>query len=239
MAGLAIRSVQLSADTTEAWKNNGVGFVRRGRSVIQAALTALDNDYDFLLNLGKSEFRWPEELELPHPAFLWNSGENILPLLYPGRFRHYWDEFMPPRPDSYPADVWIKAPGMKGKGKFRKAIEYPLTLPSEWDWQVHVTGQEYRIVSVGPRLVQSYKRYGTATDREYEWVGLQGTPPEVKSTVRRAVGQLNGYNVVGWDVVDTPDGVFIFEGNSCPGVNNATAERIVKEIHRQIGEVNA
>lgn len=237
MGGIAIRSVQLSTETTDAWKRAGVTFLRRGRTREQACEMATSNGYEFLLNLGKSEMRWGGRYSLPHPAYLWNSGENILPLLYPGRTRHYWNMFMAPKPATFPADVWIKAPGMKGKGKFRKQIEFPLILPSEWDYQLHVEGQEYRVISVGPRLVQVFKRYGTPTEREYEWVGLNGTPAHVKQLVRDATALLVGFNVVGWDVVDDGENAFILEGNSCPGVNEPTATRIVAEIQRQIEEV--
>ncbi len=146
---------------------------------------------------------------------------------------------MPPQPTRFPAEVWIKAPGMKGKGKYRKDIDRALTLPTEWDWQVHVEGQEYRLITVGERVVQSYEKYGTHTERDYKWVGLQGTPPDVKELAREAARRLAGPTVVGWDLVKSGDNVYLFEGNSCPGVNEASAKRIVTEIRRQMEEANA
>lgn len=240
MAGLAIRSVALTSDTTSAWKDAGVQFARRGRTQADIIRMARDAGYEFILNLGKSQFQPDQGADWP--GFYWNKGQDILPLLYPGYTRDLLGDLMPPRPDSYPADVWIKAPGMKGKGKYKKAITHPLSLPSEWDWQTHIEGTEYRVLTVGRRVVQSFIKTGGQTDREYEWVGLTDTPIEVKRLARRAAKRLPGLNVVGWDLVfpdmaDESELPLIFEGNSCPGVNYATAQRIVEEIRRQKGEL--
>lgn len=246
MAGLAVRSVALQSDTTQAWKEAGVQFARRGRTQEAIIRMAVENGYEFILNLGKSQFQpvihpWAP----PNPGFFWNKGQNILPLLYPGATRRLLDELMPAQPDQFPADVWIKAPGMKGKGKYKKAVTHPLILPDEWDWQVHMEGTEYRVLTVGGRVVQSFIKTGGAVEREYEWVGLTDTPRPIKRLARRAAGLLNGRNVVGWDIVQpdldelTGAQPKILEGNSCPGVNYATADRIVTEIRRQKGELNA
>jgi hypothetical protein len=238
MGGLAVRSVQLARETTQAWKDAGVQFARRGRTVQQIIEVAMDGEYDFLLNLGKSEFRVNEGLY--SPKFLWNMGEDILPLLYPGKTRQLLGDLMAPQPEEFPAEVWIKAPGMKGKGKYKKNVTHALTLPTEWDWQRHVDGTEYRVITVGPRVVQSFLKTGDQFTRNYEWVGLRDTPLEVKRLARSAAALLPGDNVVGWDMVfATNEQPYIFEGNSCPGVNYATAERIVREIYRQKEEAHA
>lgn len=235
--GLAIRSVQLSVETTNAWKEVNIRFARRGRTTSQNMGLALGDGYDFVLNLGKSEFSVDESGYMP--KFIWNNGPNILPLLYPGFTRELLGDMMPPQPQGFPADVWIKAPGMKGKGKYKKAIDRRLHLPREWDWQEHIVGTEYRVLTVGDRVVQSFIKEGDATTRDYTWVGLEGTPREVKRKAREAAKLLDGSNVVGWDIVEEDSvqrNVYIFEGNSCPGVNYATASRIKEEIDRQMEE---
>lgn len=233
MGGLAVRSVILSESTTQAWKDAGVSFARRGRPVW--AVLDMARDYEFLLNLGKSEFN---NVGGVVPARkVWNEGRNILPLLYPGFTRQLLGDMMPPQPTEWPAEVWIKAPGMKGKGKYLKTIDRGLTLPAQWDWQVHVVGTEYRVITVGSRVVQSFIKTGTATEREYEWVGTGGTPDEVKRLARAASAKLTGQNVVGWDMVfGVNQPPYIFEGNSCPGMNDMTASRVVREIYRQMEE---
>jgi len=236
MAGLAVRSVQLSADSTQAWKDADVQFSRRGRTPDQIIRMGIDNGYEFIINLGKSQFQ-PGPGRFDFPAFFWNKGQDIVPLLYPGSSRILLDDLMPEKPTAFPADVWIKAPGMKGKGKYKKNIPHALTLPPQWDWQLHTEGTEYRIITVGKRVVQSFIKTGGAVDREYEWVGLTDTPIELKRLARTAAKRLTGLNVVGWDIVAPVNGLpRIFEGNSCPGVNYATADRIVTEMRRQIGE---
>lgn len=237
MAGLAIRSVLLTADTTQAWKEADVQFARRGRTQEAIIQMGRESGYEFLLNLGRSQFQ-PTMMYDDPLGFFWNSGQDILPLLYPGLSRELLNDLMPPKPTTYPADVWIKAPGMKGKGKYKKNIPHALTLPPKWDHQLHVEGTEYRVVTVGRRAVQSFVKTDVGDGREYEWVGLRDTPREIKRIARKAAKRLPGLNVIGWDIVlGDDDQPLIFEGNSCPGVNWETARRIVQEIRRQKGEL--
>lgn len=51
--------------------------------------------------------------------------------------------------------------------------------------------------------------------------------------------QLSGSSFIGWDIMwdDYNDEAYILEGNSCPGVNEPTVERIVREVNRQLEEI--
>jgi hypothetical protein len=223
----AIRSVMLTTNTASAWKEAGVRFARRGWSTNDIMHIYREN-YDAVLNLGKSDFH-PEERE-----GVWNHGTDIKPLIYPGHTRKLLGQYMPPRPTEFPAEVWVKAPGAHGRGKQKKVINGPLDIPNSWDWCKHVEGQEYRIISVGHRLVQDYLRLGDNGDRSYHWIAMKEVPYALKAMVRSAAAQIPGNNVLAWDaVVDNQGQPFIFEANTCPGVNVETVQRIVKEMERQ------
>lgn len=224
MSIIAIRSMQLTAKTTEAWKSAGVAFARRGRTTQE--LLDKGREWGTLLNLGMTNFR-PESFE---GVDLWNHGKDIQPLLWPGSSRELFFDLMPPRPTTFPSDVWIKTPGSAGRGKFRKQVEQRLTLPHQWDWQAHIDGQEYRLVTVHHKVVQCLLRHGTNGDRTYEWIRMREVPMYLKDMVRDAASRLDGQNVVAWDIIDTGERGYLFEGNSCPGVSPETAARIVKQM---------
>lgn len=226
MSVLAVRSVRLSTDTSDAWKAAGVRFARRGRPTTEI----MEMGYEVVLNLGKSDFR-PDMDDYPSVR-LWNHGEDIFNLIWPGNARTVLNDLMPPRPVSFPADVWIKAPGAAGRGKFRKHVDHPLVLPKEWDWQQHVEGQEYRLITVGHMVVQDFYRHGLNGEREYEWVRMRDTPSELKEMARAAAQRIPGNNIIAWDMVwsNEDERAYIFEGNTCPGVSTPTVQRIMNII---------
>ncbi len=232
MSFIAVRSVSLSEETTNAWKEGGVTFSRRGRTANEVVAMGYDN----VINLGNSRFR-------PEGRYsVWNHGDDIEALLYPGMTRELLDDLMPPQPsmDLEPHDVWIKRPGSHGRGKQRMIVDRNLVLPREWDWCQHVDGQEYRLITVGHRIVQDFLRHGENGDRTYEWVAMREVPRSLKDAVREAARRVPGRNIIAWDCIVTEGGQpYIFEGNTCPGVNIETVQRIVKEMNRQNEENNA
>ena len=236
MSFLLTRSVQLSTDTTNAWKAVGGQFLRRGRTMEETLEVA--RNYRFIVNLGKSSFAPTESIlhEYNNP-FVFNHGDNVKQLLWPGEARRLFGAVLPPRPTEFPASVWIKAPGMQGKGKYKKDIDYPLELPKEWDWQKHIEGTEYRIITVGNRIVQNLVRSGPNNDRVYNWLPMADVDRNLKRMVRRAAALLQGYNILAWDAIISDEGTFIFEANSCPGMSPQTAQRVVTEADRLILEV--
>lgn len=226
MSIIAVRSVQLSERSTNSWKSAGVAFARRGRSVEEV----MGLGYSMVLNLGKSAFNAGDDHRI------WNNGPDIVDLIWPGSARTVWGDLMPPRPVEFPADVWLKAPGAGGRGKYKKAIDHPLVLPREWDWQLHIDGDEWRLITVGRRIVQDLRRHGENGDREYEWIRMRHVPSRVKDIAREAASRLDGYNVIAWDIIDDGEQAYILEGNTSPGMSSETAGRIVAEMTRQQDE---
>ena len=226
---MGVRSVTLSTDTANAWKDGGVVLARRGRTPEQQVLVARDNGYNALLNLGNSAFSPAETIPI------WNYGRDIKPLIAPGTTRTLIGDFMPPQPDAnFPRQAWVKAPGAHGRGKFLETIDSPLVLPPLWDWCEHIDGQEYRLVTVGNKVVQDFKRHGLNGSRRYEWVPMGEVDSQLKQMVREAAERVPGQNVIAWDTIIDVDGTpYIFEGNTCPGVNADTVRRIVAEMERQ------
>ena len=221
MTILGVRSLRLTTDTSSAWRSI-IRLADRGLTIDQI----MRQGFTTILNLGKSSFI-PDMAEYPDQR-VWNHGDNIKPLLYPGLTRELMGELMPPMPRSYPANVWLKAPGHAGRGKFMKAVDYPLVLPKEWDWQEHIAGIEYRLVTVGHRVVQDHIRRGSNGDRSYEWLPMADTPSVMKEMAREAARKVPGDNVIAWDLIQQSDGTpYLFEGNTCPGTNTDTVRRIV------------
>lgn len=238
-----VRSIDLSSTTRSAWERAGGVFLRPDRTIESIFAYARHRGHRFVLNLGRSELSvQPLERgdEQTPPIPFINDGISVISrILTPGATRQFIPELIPPAPRSYPAAVWVKAPGRAGRGKFLETVSGPLQLPRSWDFQAHVNGDEYRVVTVGRRAVQGAARFGRNGDREYEWRGLQGTPELILGAARQAAQALNNDNaMIAWDLIHEieTDQAYILEGNSCPGVNNATAERVVNEIIRQIDE---
>lgn len=230
---IVISALPLSDQTKRAWKEAGAVILRRG-STDERVLGFL-RDYPFIINLGKTMFQPTEQVEN-----IWNYGPDIEPLVWPGSTRELFGDLMPPRPTEFPADVWIKTPGRAGRGKFHKQVDHELHLPRQWDWQEHLEGEEYRIITVGRRIVQDFRRFGQNGDRSYEWLAMRDVPSVLKDLVREAASRVAQQTVVAWDTMLTTTGQpYLFEGNTCPGMSTATAERIVREIERQREESNA
>ena len=192
-----------------------------------------------IINLGDTTFN-PDATKLREYGItgtVYNLGDNIRHITQPGRTRLRIGEFLPPdprQPHWTQEYSWIKAPGQAGQGKTRvqTAEAVTMSIPASWDMQVHVDGQEYRVITVGDKVVQVSERFGLDGNRTYKWIGVQAAPVSVKEIAREATRRLDGRNIIGWDVIsgDTPNSTYILEGNSCPGVNQATAQRIVNMI---------
>lgn len=244
MKFVAIPGLPLSTDTREAWRSQGALFPRRERNNEGIIRLAQEAEAKFILNLGRSAFFWPTtqpaaETWSVGPAtygFTWNNGPDIYDLLWPGNTRRLFDDIMPERPTSFPTDAWVKTPGYGGRGKYLLNLDGPLVLPEQWDWQRNVDGDEFRLITVGSRVVQQFKRSGSNGSRSYTWLPSTELPTGLRRLAKDAASRVPGRNVLAWDlIVPTVGsmGPLLFEGNSCPGVNPATAERIVREITRQ------
>jgi len=225
----------------EAWKEQGGWFPKRERS-IESKLDLMVRSYDAsspIINLGDMGFT-PSDEQLVvrgiNPDLFYNRPHVVRPLVRPGTTRLLLDEFLPSDPRTMPllwGDVWVKAPGQAGQGKTKYSnIEFSHlpAIPVDWDMQVHVEGQEYRVVTVGTKVVQVNERHGVNGDRSYTWVGVLNAPTPVKEIAREAARRLEDERtIIGWDVIHG-DRTYIFEGNTCPGTNDALARRIINFI---------
>ena len=222
-----IRSIPLGRDTINAWRNAGGVFIPRGTSGSERY--RITSRYPVTINLGNTNIN-PATIGSP---YVLNLPGDIEALVTPGGARRLLDDFLPPRRTG---TVWMKGPGRAGRNKFLVETRERLVLPSDWDWQIHVTGQEYRLITVGAKVVQDFKRYGENGSRVYEWVRMRDVPEQLKQMARLAARRVPGYNVIAWDMIATDDGrYFIFEGNTSPGMSTPTAQRIIREIDSYFG----
>jgi hypothetical protein len=188
--------------------------------------------YTHLINGGRSDFPHIESAN-GRPITVFNQGPDIKPLTTPGGTRLLLPTFIPPRPASYPADIWYKGPGRGGVNKNQQFSTYgPVgELDPEWDCQLHIEGQEFRLITVGHKIVQQFERHGSNENREYFWVAQYELNQGLKNHVRQAATKITGNNIIAWDcILSTEGNPYILEGNTCPGVNQRTVERILKEI---------
>ncbi|NIR92684.1 MAG: hypothetical protein GWO08_03150 [Gammaproteobacteria bacterium] len=138
-------------------------------------------------------------------------------------------DFLPPYDSVVPH--WHKQAGFAGAGKTFHAEPCSGTLSG--DIQAHIEGTEYRINTVSDRIVQAHRKTPCDGGFVWEWVGVQALKGTgILPTVKKALKQLPFYerSVLGWDVIHTPDRTHVLEVNTSPGVNAATAKRIVKVI---------
>lgn len=230
-----IPSIPLDVESKQYWRDHGGVFFNRARTEEELKRSA--TGYDVTINLGASHVsgdNWP----IP----FYNRGVDIQKLITPGATRRAIPHLIPPAPFDLPSEAWIKRPGRGGSGKELTTITAEMinNLPREWDVQQHISGREYRVITVGPRVVQSTERTNPGrSPRTYEWRGLGNTPTVVKNAARAGAMQLSGSSFIGWDIMwdDYNDEAYILEGNSCPGVNEPTVERIVREVNRQLEEI--
>ena len=235
MSTMAIRSITLSESSSNAWKSAGCFFARRTRTQDQIIALALDNECDFIINLGNTAFNpTDQEIARSFPGRIFNVGRNIRPLVRPGTTRDLLGDLLPPYPEeseTFAVDYWVKAPGAKGKGKHLVRGHKLPEIPDEWDLQVHIKGREFRVITVDDIVVQVNERFGDNSNRSYEWVGVTDAPRAVKQVAKDAARKLEGRNIIGWDIILEHDAkAYVLEGNSCPGMNEATANRILNKV---------
>lgn len=239
---LAVRSIPLSKETSDAWRNSGVTFVRRSRVEANdwgAVLRIVrNNGYEALLNLGNMELP-----DLPGVS-VWNSSNTIRAVSRTSELRVTLDddkantEFMPPLP-AKGDDYWVKRGGFGGTG-----VRFYTDWPGVRTWygpdeiQKHIEGDEYRVITVGDKVVQASKKVNVEWINgrhhfDYEWCGVAGISTNgVVPLLKRAVEMVPGYvySVLGWDII-VGDRPWIIECNTSPGVNVPTAERIVRAMN--------
>ena len=233
---LLIRSIPISAQSKAAWKEAGALFTDRERML--CAITPMRTR--MILNLGNRAFAYT----CSTPARVWNNAEDIAPLCNPMYTRGMFNRYLPPRAGDNCSDFWIKGPGRGGTNKTRitgyERGTYQPTLRNQ-DVQEHIEGNEYRVVTVGHRVVQQHRRLGQDPNRSYEWLHANDLPNGIRPMAKEVAARLSGKNVIAWDfIVRSEDShPFLLEGNTSPGVNVPTAQRIIAEMNRQNEEANA
>ena len=226
----------MSEESKAAWKANGASFTHPARDL--SSITRMG--YRMILNLGNSGYTYT----CSTPMRVWNNAEDIAPLITQMYTRNLFDTYLPPIAAEDSLDFWIKGPGRGGRNKIRITGERrDLYQRAQWgyDVQEHIEGNEYRVVTVGNRVVQQHRRLGPNTDRSYVWLPADELPHRVRPTAKLAASRIPGANVIAWDfIVRTEDNEpFILEGNTSPGINENTAQRIIAEMNRQYEEANA
>lgn len=232
---MMVRSITLAQSLVNTWKELGGWFPRRDRTT-ESMLVLRRNNYNTtspIINLGNMRFNPPDlllEAMGNDPNVLWNKPDNVRDLVQPASTRRLFNDLMPPQPTEYPCRAWVKAPGYGGRGKEQMILHNARDLPGGWDVQVHVEGQEYRAITVGTKVVQGYERHGPNGDRSYSWLGANGLPDDVLNLAKIAAGRLHGNNFIAWDLIMNDEEIGLFEGNTCPGVNRATAKRVLDQM---------
>lgn len=240
MIGVPPLSVQLASSTRENWKENGVIFFR-DRAPVDTVVRMRDSGIMVCLNLGNSTYTkevWREAAPFRNTLpRLWNDGETISSLNTPGKLRRsVLGQFIPPQEPDDDEMIWLKGPGYGGENKTPMPIsQLPVFMPGpNWDWQRAVVGNEYRVHTVNNIVVQVHARYGINGAREYEWLGVGNAPPGLIPFTKTLANTLLDQSpklVIGWDIIQSTTGEwFLFEPNFNPGVNSATAARIVNKI---------
>ena len=230
-----IRAIPMSSTSRQAVLNND-GLVQQSRMIYARP--------EFVWNWGLSNY----EIVCPASVPLWNAPSTISPLIDPYRFEELMEGLTPKALLDELEDVpgfwfWLKGPGRGGENKVMlfglPPVEFGVGFDG-WDVQAHVEGDHYRIHTVGHRVVQCHRKAGDHRDREYAWTRMRNVPSPVKEVARDAARRLfDDRSIIGWDIVFDGERAFVLEGNSAPGLNEATVERIVREVRRQEAERNS
>lgn len=227
---LAVRSVPLSKETRDAWNSAGVRLVRRDRGDADIDRIVNKYNYEAILNLGGAINR----SSVP----VWNPATTISRLSHT-RLRGTLDGFgMPEQTIEQPH--WHKHGGFGGTGvRFHDPDNGWVDRCglTHGEVQAHVEGTEYRAITVGDKVVQAFRKdnlewVNGRHQFDWNWVGVAGIRDRgIIPLLKEAVGLVEGgeRTVLGWDVI-VDRKPYIIECNTSMGVNEATAQRIVRAM---------
>lgn len=221
-----LRTVPLHRSTRNAWRQAGATIIRR--KGWQDTVASLESD-DVLINLGWRKLPETEALIFNHP-------DSVRAVSRPADLRDLLGDFLPPPPQEGD-EYWIKNPGWAGNGKIKVEGPLPFNVPANTDVQKHISGVEYRVNSVGNKIVQAHVK---EPDEEgwfdYKWIGVKNTNglgiiPRIKEAVKRI--PYGDSSILGWDwmIENGTDQPYLLEINTSAGVNEPTANRIISAIY--------
>ena len=238
MTFLVSHDIPLSRQTVDAWKGEG-GLVLKRHTSSARIEQYIDRhlDTEFVLNLGSAI-----NADIINPNITVINPNRVVQHLWdPVGTRAALDSVLPPIPPLGHRDFWYKTTGRAGMGKLRITdtafgalahSRHDTRRPG--DFQVHVEGTEYRVITVGGRIVQQFLRSGPNGDRTYRWLERAALPNLITDVVARATRDLGTYTLIAWDTIHDAERGYILEGNCCPGVKPPTAARIVSAVRRLI-----
>lgn len=227
------RSIPLSKDTRDAWRDAGVRLVRRSSlnsRAIRAIVERLDEPR--ILNLGNLDIDFSGI-----KCDIYNRPDTIRAISHPVSLRHTLGDFIPEQTRNGPH--WHKEGGFGGRGATFHEKLLGECVAFGGDVQAHVNGVEYRVITVGNVVVQASKKVNVEWvngkhNFDYEWCGVDGIRsngiiPYLKSAIEAVPG--GSMAVLGWDII-VADRCYIIECNTSPGVNEPTAKRIVSQMEK-------
>ena len=235
--GILLRSIPLSRTTREAWRSNGIHIVKRSRDDnrdVRATVKRLGSR--FIINYGSLSHDWTG---YPIPVF--NTSNSIHAISHPVALRRTLNDYIPENTVRGPH--WHKRGGYSSSGvKWHKGFGQNCNNFSG-DIQRHIAGTEYRVLTVGDVIVQASRKKRehefTGNNFSWYWVGIDGIRNSGIIPLIKQASELIpdwAYTVFGWDIIvdNNTSQVYVLEINTSPGVNDASARRIVQQIQRII-----
>ena len=235
MSVLGIKSIPLERSTNVSWKTvPGFYFVDRKRDSASIERYVASQRYESIINLGRVDCDFSGSLS---PVY--NDSATIRSISTPKALRRTLNDYIPPYTKGNAH--WHKQGGFGGLGT-RYCTEH-CDNTDVGDIQDHLLGTEYRVVTVGHSVVQASRkgerrtRHNGRNEFDYVWIGVEGIRTGgIIPLLKEAIEQVPGgeLSVFGWDLLQTQDGPFILECNTSPGVNDATAARIVHKVRQLV-----
>lgn len=229
---LLVRSIPLSKEVQDAWRSVNVKIVRRSKlneMALQKIVSKMEQPV--IINLGNLDVDF-RSFKIP----VFNNTDVIRAVSHPNALRRTLNDFIPA--NNGKGAHWHKRGGFGGRNKKFHDKMLGECAVFGGDIQQHVEGDEFRVNTVGDVIVQAHRKKVTDTlgDFIWDWIGVDGIRqngiiPFVKEAACRIPNY--EYSVLGWDIiVGDEGGPKVIEINTSPGVNEPTAQRIVKQIER-------